>query len=298
MKKMVAAAATTLLVLTACGGSTDSDSSLGGGLPEATAEFGQTPEFTWPDSDPVEGLEVQVLAEGDGEEVASESLVVANYAGHVYGEEEPFDSSFARGTPTGFPLNQVVEGWREGIPGHKLGSRLLISIPPEYGYGPNGNPGAGIGGEDTIVFVVDLIESFTAESFGEADAASIDLPEELPVTIDGELGEPFTVEVLEGSPEPDEPQAHALSRGSGPKVESGQQAVIAYTLTTWDNDITESSWMEELGSGGMPEMIQVGAGSAIDLIEGFEVGSRVLLTQISAADVPALAIVADILFAY
>lgn len=296
-KKRAASAVAALLFLTACGGTGEPDPAPGA-LPEATAEFGQSPEFAWPDAAPSDELEVKVLSEGDGEVVAPGSLVVANYAGHVFGDDEPFDSSFERGSPTGFPLGNVVEGWREGIPGHKAGSRLLISIPPEFGYGPNGNPGAGIGGEDTIVFVVDIIESFAEDSFGEADATPIDLPESVPVTVEGALGEPFTLEILEGAPEPEEPQAHALSRGSGPKIASGQQAVIAYSLTTWDNETTESSWLDDRGAGGVPETMQVGAGSAIDLIEGFEVGSRVLLTQIGAADVPALAIVADILFAY
>lgn len=300
---MAVTAAAALLFLTACGGTAEpgsetSEPGAAGGMPTISGEFGQTPEFTWPDGAPSTDLEVEVLSEGDGDEVEPGSHVVADYAGHVFGNDEPFDSSFARGAPTQFPLNNVVEGWRDGIPGHKAGSRLLISIPPEFGYGPNGNPGAGIGGEDTIVFVVDVLASFTAESFGEPDAPAVEGAQALPVEVEGELGAPFSVEVEKGAPEPTEPLAVALSEGSGPKVEAGQQAVIAYALTTWDNETTESTWMEELGPNAGPQTIQVGAGSAIDLLEGFEVGSRVLITQVGADGVPAMAIVADILFAY
>jgi len=51
----------------------------------------------------------------------------------------------------------VIQGWDQGIVGKNIGSRLLISIPPEKGYGLGGHPGAGIKGTDTLVFVVDVL---------------------------------------------------------------------------------------------------------------------------------------------
>lgn len=274
------------------------DSAPTGALPEATGEFGEGPEFSWPSADPSGELQVEVLEEGSGPAVEEGSVVSAHYAGHVWGEKEPFDSSYERNAPSVFPLNGVVDGWSEGIPGNSVGSRLLISIPPELGYGPEGNPAAGIGGEDTIVFVVDVVDAFAVDAFGEPDADPIELPEEAPFAVEGALGKAPSIDISADSPEPSEPRAFPLSEGSGPAVESGQSAVVSYTLTSWDNEITESSWMEELGPNAGPQVISVGGGTALDLLEGFEVGSRVALTQIPTQEMPAVVIVADILAAF
>lgn len=86
-------------------------------------------------------------------------MIVVNYHGVVWGKNEPFDSSFARHQPASFAIGvgQVIKGWDVSIPGHNIGSRLVISIPSEYGYGAQGAPHAGIAGGDTLVFVVDII---------------------------------------------------------------------------------------------------------------------------------------------
>lgn len=261
-------------------------------------DFGDNPEFTWPDADHPSELNVEVLHEGDGKEVAEGSHVLANYEGYVWQRAEPFDSSFRRGGPIAFPLTGVVRGWSETIPGHKVGSRLLITIPPEYGYGDGGNPNAGIGGTDTIVFVVDIIDTFDTDSLGEADAAPVELPADVPVEVDGELGENSTVEITDGAPEPDKPASYALSEGSGPEVKTGDQVLVSYTLTTWDNSHTESSWDEDLGPNRGPQTLVIGQGTGMDLLAGYTVGSRVLLIHPAAGEVPALVIVADILAAY
>ena len=85
--------------------------------------------------------------------------VTVNYHGVVWGKDTPFDSSFNRHQPATFAIGvgQVIKGWDQTVTGHNVGSRLIISIPPEYGYGSRGVPQAGIGGGDTLVFVVDII---------------------------------------------------------------------------------------------------------------------------------------------
>jgi len=87
--------------------------------------------------------------------------VTVNYHGVVWGKDTPFDSSFDRHQPASFGIGvgQVIKGWDQTVPGHNVGSRLVVSIPPEYGYGSRGIPQAGIGGEDTLVFVIDIIST-------------------------------------------------------------------------------------------------------------------------------------------
>jgi peptidylprolyl isomerase len=67
-----------------------------------------------------------------------------------------FDSSFDRGEPSTFGTGQVIAGFRDALVGQKIGSRVIVIIPSELGYGEAGN-GDSIGGTDTIVFVVDIL---------------------------------------------------------------------------------------------------------------------------------------------
>ena len=54
-------------------------------------------------------------------------------------------------------MGGVIAGWDEGLVGQTVGSQVLLVIPPEQGYGSEGNPDAGISGTDTLVFVVDIL---------------------------------------------------------------------------------------------------------------------------------------------
>ncbi len=264
-------------------------------MPEAAPDFGADAAITFPDAEPPAGLEVEVLYEGDGDMVAPEAAVLANYAGHVWGEDTPFDSSFERGAPTMFSLTGVVQGWSDGIPEHPIGSRLMISIPPELGYGPSGgNANAGIGAEDTIVFLVDLHAAANPEQTGSADAEIVADLDELPVEIDGEPGEPATVSVRDGEEESSEPTFELIAQGSGPPLAEGDSAAFAYSLTTWDNAESESSWPQISESGPPAEVGQMGMGQWYDLLLEVPVGSRALITLPGSEQGPGLAIVTDV----
>ena len=54
-------------------------------------------------------------------------------------------------------IGMVIRGWDEGLIGIREGSRVVLSIPSELGYGDAGVPQAGIGGGDTLVFVTDVV---------------------------------------------------------------------------------------------------------------------------------------------
>ena len=53
---------------------------------------------------------------------------------------------------------EVIKGWDQGLVGQKVGSRVMLVIPPDDGYGTSGNTSAGIKGSDTLVFVVDILD--------------------------------------------------------------------------------------------------------------------------------------------
>ena len=53
----------------------------------------------------------------------------------------------------------MIPGWDEALVGQTVGSQVLVIVPPNKGYGANGNPSGGIKGTDTLVFVVDILDA-------------------------------------------------------------------------------------------------------------------------------------------
>jgi peptidylprolyl isomerase len=121
------------------------------GVP-ASMDFAKAPE-------PSKKLRSATLIQGEGETVEKGQALVVNYLGQVYDGKQPFDESYSTGQPASFPIGvgQVVPGWDKSLVGQKIGSRVLLSIPPEDGYGSAGNEQAGIKGTDTLYFVVDIL---------------------------------------------------------------------------------------------------------------------------------------------
>lgn len=94
---------------------------------------------------------------GDGAVVAAGATVTAHYVGYGAQTGQMFDSSWQRGEPAVFPLDQVIVGWQKGLIGMKVGGRRVLVIPGSQGYGDNPPDGAGILPGETLVFVVDLV---------------------------------------------------------------------------------------------------------------------------------------------
>lgn len=120
-------------------------------------EIGQ-PTVTIPEGDVPTEFGVDVVLEGAGAVVEAGSVVIVHYHGVNWNTGETFDSSWARGEPASFPTGGVIPGFRDGLIGQTVGSRVLIVIPAELGYGPSGgSPDGSIGPTDTIMFVVDIL---------------------------------------------------------------------------------------------------------------------------------------------
>lgn len=127
-------------------------------LPQASGGFGDKPVLTFPDTEAPAELEVQVLVQGTGDTIEAGDNIVVNYLGQTWGGHV-FDNSYDRGSAIDFPIGigRVIGGWDQGLVGKQIGSRVLLSIPPHHGYGSRGVPQAGIGGDDVLVFVVDIL---------------------------------------------------------------------------------------------------------------------------------------------
>ncbi|MGI9197175.1 MAG: FKBP-type peptidyl-prolyl cis-trans isomerase [Candidatus Nanopelagicales bacterium] len=108
---------------------------------------------------PATALVTEDVVEGSGAAVAAGATVTVDYCGVGLDSGAIFDSSWARGQAATFPLSGVIKGWQEGIPGMKPGGRRVLVIPGDLAYGPQPPPGSGIGPNETLVFVVDMISS-------------------------------------------------------------------------------------------------------------------------------------------
>ena len=115
-------------------------------------DFGKAP------AKPPKKLQVIPLIEGEGAEVAEGDELTVDYLGMVWDAEKPFDDSYSRGEPTQFALakGQLIDGWVEGLQGVTVGSRVMLVIPPEQGYGKEGSPPT-IPADATLVFVIDVL---------------------------------------------------------------------------------------------------------------------------------------------
>lgn len=119
--------------------------------------FGEKPVVTITDETAgVTELQVIDLVEGTGPAVEAGATVLADYAGYGATTKEQFDSSFDRGEPSPFGLDQVIKGWTEGIPGMKTGGRRLLIVPADLAYGAN-PPTEAIQPNEVLVFVVDMV---------------------------------------------------------------------------------------------------------------------------------------------
>lgn len=95
------------------------------------------------------------LVEGTGPAVMAGDTLTVNYCGVGMQSRQMFDSSWTRGEPISFPLDGLIQGWIQGLPGMKVGGQRLLVIPGDLGYGPQGQ--GTILPNETLVFVVELV---------------------------------------------------------------------------------------------------------------------------------------------
>ena len=121
------------------------------------------PKITIPaGKQPPSGAVYKPVIVGKGPQVKKGQTVVVQYEGMVWRTGQIFDSSFSKGKSlfaTQIGVGSVVQGWDDGLIGQTVGSRVLLVVPPAQGYGPSGQPSAGIQGTDTMVFVVDILDA-------------------------------------------------------------------------------------------------------------------------------------------
>lgn len=101
------------------------------------------------------GLQYMVIEEGDGPSPKPSDKVTTHYTGKLI-DGTVFDSSIERGNPISFKVNGVIKGWQEALPMMKTGSKWMLYIPYDLGYGARG-AGASIPPYSTLIFEIELL---------------------------------------------------------------------------------------------------------------------------------------------
>ena len=101
------------------------------------------------------GLLYKVLKEGTGRHPKATDQVKCHYEG-TFPNGQIFDSSYKRGEPAVFGLNQVIKGWTEGLQLMSEGAKYELYLPYHLAYGDRGT--GGIPPYSALKFVVELIE--------------------------------------------------------------------------------------------------------------------------------------------
>jgi peptidylprolyl isomerase len=102
------------------------------------------------------------LLKGTGPKVQEGQTIAVRYLGEVFGGDKPFDQNFGDsgdGQPTTFGIGtgQVIKGWDKALVGLPVGTRVVLEIPSELGYGADGSPDSGIPKDATLVFMIDIL---------------------------------------------------------------------------------------------------------------------------------------------
>lgn len=129
------------------------------GFPAVVFSSAGDPTVTIPSGTQPSKFEEEVLIKGKGAKVPADSNVIVNYQLVIWrtGKVVSGNDTYSTGQPATFNTGEVVAGFKAGIEGQTVGSRVLMVIPPAQGYGSGGSSQAGITGTDDLVFVVDIL---------------------------------------------------------------------------------------------------------------------------------------------
>ena len=271
---MLSAAVIPLVFLAACGsGKADVPPSaldsvtVGGAAKAPTVTFKTKPLS-------VKATTTKVVKEGTGAKLTRANAIMFNYV-LVNGKDgKQVESSFGKQT-AGMDLSSgsLLPGLSKGLTGQKVGSRVLVAIPPADAFGAQGNAQAGFGPNDTIVFLIDLVSASTPlpAATGVAVPPKAGLPT---AKVDGAKAAQITVPK---TTPPTKLVVQPLIQGAGAVVKAGQNIKVNYTGVLWKN----GKKFDASGDHGSSFNTQIGAGKVIPGwdkgLVGQKVGSRILL---------------------
>ncbi len=221
----------------------------------------------------------KVIRAGKGPTLTKANGISANYVLVDGKSGKQLDSSFGRAT-AGMDLSsaQLMPGLAKGLLGQRVGSRVLLGIPPADAFGAQGNAQLGVAGTDSVIFLVDVVSAVTplAVATGTPVAPKKGLPT---VQMNGPKLPTVSIPKTNGkvNPPPTSLVVQQLVKGKGPLTRAAQSIKVQYDGVVWNTGKTfDSSY-----SRGRPATFPIGVKQVIPGwdkgLVGQPVGSRVLL---------------------
>lgn len=240
-------------------------------LVEASGEFNTQPEVTFPFPLEGTGMETNVIIEGNGGPIVGSQRVGMHFAGYNASTGEQFQASEFGGDQ--YIYQDLIPGnspdFCAALTGVQLGSRVAILLSPENVHQGEGIPTLGLGPNDGVVFVFDLVKAFLPKANGAARAAEAGMP----TVILAPSGQPGIQ--IPNSDAPAEFKRSILIEGSGEKVAIGDNVTVHYTGWTWLGEEFDSSWPRQA-----PAAFDVTNEGLIEgfvqALDGVTVGSQVI----------------------
>ena len=124
------------------------------GLPTVSGPLDK-PEISIPKSKAPTKPVVQPLIKGEGKKIGETDTITFNYRWQSWKDGRLIEQSYGD-KPASYQLSGLVQGMQKGLAGQRVGSRVLLVIPPSQGY-PDGNAEPKIDKDETLVMVVDLL---------------------------------------------------------------------------------------------------------------------------------------------
>lgn len=223
----------------------------------------------------IDATKTKVLVPGSGPTVKEGGTVRLHYIGVNGRTGQTFDESYSTnparpgsGSPVTFSVEGVVPGFKKGLLGQHVGSRVLIAMPSADGYGDAGNAGAGIQKGDTLIFVVDIVATSLTQPEGDKVPAKDGLP-----SVSDDLANP-KVSIPSGYQAPTQTLAQPIIVGKGDKVGEKDTILVRYqAVSLTSGQVIESTYGKDPQSGPLDKLIPGWRKGLKDQT----VGSRVLL---------------------
>jgi FKBP-type peptidyl-prolyl cis-trans isomerase len=243
-------------------------------VPTVSGAFGSDPVISLPGPKPPASLTVKTLSQGSGPVVKPGDYVLFNVAAKVWAGDRLVMDSFTDRQPQGLPLSSGLPAWRH-LAGQRVGSRVLMVVPPKDGFGAQGDPSVNVTGTDTLVFVFDILRALPSTAHASGTAQPYHPGPAMPAVATTAQGPQITV------PSHAKPPTHLVSRvlvqGHGSQALPGDTVVVQFTGAIWrTGKVFDSSWAHQA-----PQVFKLGSGQTVrgwELgLEGQRVGSRVLL---------------------
>lgn len=241
-----------------------------------SGDVGTAPEVKWKSAMDAGKIESETITEGDGDALAADDNVLAHlWIGNGYSKKEVF-STYADKKAEMLTVNDQLPEFLAAVNGAKVGSRIAVTASAQEAFGEAGNSSLGIGNEDTVLVVVDLVSKVADEPSGEESPDPAWMPKLK--SRDGVVkGFDF-----EGAPEPtDDLRRVQLIKGDGPRVKKGQTVAVRYLGQAFGEDKPFDENFGDTGKGA-PTTFSIGTGGVIkgwdQGLEGVPVGSRVVLS--------------------